>query len=260
MKPFSPKSLFAFLAISILFFGSSCTTSKQIAYFENVADTSFAGRPAKELVIQPNDILSITISSLNKEASEIFNTVNNAVSAPNQPLVGGYLVSTEGNIQLPVLGTIKAAGLTKAQLKDVITNSILDKKLLIDPLVSIRQINFRVTVLGEVGHPATIPVPSEKISMLEAIGLAGDLTIFGKRENVLLIREESNGKKQLRRVNLASKNFFLSPYYYLQPNDVIYVEPSRAKISSASLTKQWVPVIISSISIISLLIYRLNRN
>ena len=259
MKPFSSRALLVlFLVFQILLFGSSCTTSKHVTYFENVADTSFAAKPARELVIQSNDILSISISSLNPEASAIFN-VNDVKSTNNPQLLGGYLVNTEGNIQLPVLGTIKAAGLTKNQLKDLITNTILEKKLLIDPIVNVRQINFRVTVLREVAHPATIPVPSEKISLLEALGLAGDLTIFGKRENVLLIREESNGKKQLRRINLTSKNFFLSPYYYLQPNDVVYVEPNKSKISSTSLTKQWIPVVLSSVSVIALAIYRLNR-
>lgn len=257
MKPFLSQLLLVFLAFQILLFSSSCTISKHIAYFENVADTSYASRIAKDPPIQNNDILSISISSLNAEASAIFNANNNfsnstGVQSP------GYLVNSDGNIQLPILGNIKAAGLTKSQLKDIITNSILEKKLLIDPIVNVRQINYRVTVLGEVGHPTVIPVPSEKISLLEALGLAGDLTIYGKRENVLLIREE-NGRKQLRRINLTSKNFFLSPYYYLQPNDVVYVEPNKAKISTASLSKQWIPTIISVFSIVALLLYRLNR-
>jgi polysaccharide export outer membrane protein len=263
MKPSSNKLLLVFLAFQILLLGSSCISSKHITYFQNVADTSYAARMAKDPPIQNNDILNINISSLNSEASAIFNANNTSFSAQNSVGSGnvtssGYLVNSEGNIQLPILGTIKAAGLTKAQLKDFITNSIIEKKLLIDPIVSIRQVNFRVTVLGEVTHPAVITVPSEKISLLEALGLAGDLTIFGKRENVLLIREE-NGKKQLRRIDLTSKNFFLSPYYYLQPNDVVYIEPNKAKISTTSLSKQWIPTIISVFSIIALLIYRIGK-
>jgi polysaccharide export outer membrane protein len=257
MKPSTHQLLVAFLAFQIFLF-SSCTSSKHIAYFDNLADTSFASKAIKDLAIQNNDILSITVSSLSSEASAVFNT-NTVSNSPNAQLIGGYLVNPDGNIQMPILGTIKAAGLTKGQLKDFITNSILEKKLLIDPIVNVRQVNFRVTVLGEVLRPSVIPVPSEKISLLEALGLAGDLTIFGKRENVLLIREEG-GKKQLRRIDLSSKNFFLSPYYYLQPNDVVYVEPRKAKISSASISRQWVPTIISAISIISLAIYRITRN
>jgi len=258
MKHFTPQVLSAFLTFQVLLFASSCTSTKHIAYFASVGDTSYASKPSKDIPIQNNDLLNISISSLNPQASAIFNT-NNSINSATSLEAAGYLVNSEGNIQLPILGNIKAAGLTKSQLKDNITSSILEKKLLIDPIVSIRQVNFRVTVLGEVDQPKVVNVPSEKISMLEALGMAGDLTIFGRRDNVLLIREE-NGRKQIRRINLTSKDFFLSPYYYLQPNDVVYVEPGKAKISSASLSKQWIPTIISVISIVALLIYRLNRN
>jgi polysaccharide export outer membrane protein len=259
------KSSYTLVLVSILFFlcGSSCSTSKKIAYFENVQDTSFISRlDATEFIIQTNDILSISITSLNPEASAIFNTANNfsgtatAGSSPAQS--SGYLVGSDGNIQLPILGNVRAAGLTKKQLKDAITNNILDKKLLLDPIVNIRSLNFKVTVLGEVTKPTVVAAPSEKISLLEALGLAGDLTIYGKRENVLLIRE-INGKKQVRRIDLTSKNFFLSPYYYLQPNDVVYVEPNQAKVSNASLTRQLLPTIISAFSVLALLVYRLNQ-
>lgn len=261
MKLFIPHQLLlVLLAFQVLLFASSCTSSKNIAYFSSVGDTSYASKPPRDIPIQSNDLLAISISSLNPQASAIFNsnTNSNSSNTTNSESTG-YLVNSEGNIQLPILGNIKAAGLTKSQLKDNITNSILEKKLLIDPIVSVRQINFRVTVLGEVDKPTVVNVPSEKISMLEALGMAGDLTIYGKRENVLLIREE-NGRKQVRRINLTSKDFFLSPYYYLQPNDVVYVEPSKAKISTASLSKQWIPTIISVFSIVALLLYRLNRN
>ncbi|MEO6219299.1 MAG: polysaccharide biosynthesis/export family protein [Ginsengibacter sp.] len=257
MKPFTSQLLVVFLALQVVLL-TSCTSTKNIAYFANVGDTSYASRPPKDIPIQNNDLLSISISSLNPQASAIFNANSTVSSSTTSEPTGGYLVNSEGNIQLPILGNIKAAGLTKSQLKENITSSILEKKLLIDPIVSIRQVNFRVTILGEVGDPKVVNVPSEKISMLEAIGMAGDLTIFGKRDNVLLIREE-NGKKQIRRINLTSKNFFLSPFYYLQPNDIVYVEPSKAKISTASLSKQWIPTIISVFSIVALLIYRLSN-
>ena len=214
-------------------------------------------------MIQNNDILAISITSLSPEASAIFNTGNTfggsvATSPGPSTTPAGYLVNSDGNIQLPILGNIKAAGLTKKQLKDAITSSILEKKLLLDPIVTIRNLNFKVTVLGEVTHPTVVTAPSEKISMLEALGLAGDLTIYGKRDNVLLIRE-INGKKQIRRVNLTSKNFFLSPYYYLQPNDVVYIEPSKAKLTNASVARQLFPSIVSVLSVIVLLIYRLHK-
>lgn len=259
MKSFSNLVFVSLALLFFVLFGSSCTSTKHIVYFDNVRDTSFISKlDVLEIIIQNNDILSISITSLSPEASAIFNTGNNFGGSvtPGTGSSAGYLVNSDGYIQLPILGNIKAAGLTKKQLKDAITNSILEKKLLLDPIVNIRNLNFKVTVLGEVVHPTVVAAASEKISLLEALGLAGDLTIYGKRENVLLIRE-TNGRKQVRRIDLTSKNFFLSPYYYLQPNDVIYVEPNQAKISNASLSKQLLPTVLSLISIVALVIYRL---
>ena len=256
--------LLAFILLDVLFSGISCVSAKKTVYFYNVKDTTFyQGGGQSDAVIQENDILSISISSLNPEASAIFNTPNNfVISSSTSPGSNtqstGYLVNTDGNIQLPILGNIKAAGITKKQLKDDITKIILEKKLLIDPIVNIRHLNFEVTVIGEVAHPTVITVPSEKISLIKAIGLAGDLTIYGKRENVLLIRDE-DGKKKTRHINLNSPNFFNSPYYYLQPNDVVYVEPNKTKISQAGRTQQLVPILLSSLSIIVIVLDRLIR-
>jgi polysaccharide export outer membrane protein len=257
------RTLHYFFIVSfMILFSISCTSTKKTVYFYNVQDTTFLqhGREV-QTPIQENDILSITISSLNFEASAIFNPTYNSnirsttVTGTNtEP--GGYLVSADGTIQLPVLGSIKAAGLTKKELKDNITNMILSKKLLVDPLVEIRFLNFEVTVIGEVAHPTVITVPSEKISLIKAIGLAGDLTIYGKRDNILLIRDE-NGIKKTRHINLNSSNFFNSPYYYLQPNDVVYVEPNKAKVASASRSQQWLPIILSSMSIIVIILDRI---
>jgi polysaccharide export outer membrane protein len=239
----------------------SCTSTKKTVYFYNVQDTTYLQRGSEiQTPIQENDILGISISSLNAEASAIFNPPNNnnirsTTVTGNNTEPGGYLVNSDGTIQLPVLGNIKAAGLTKKELKDNITNMILAKKLLVDPLVEIRFLNYEVTVIGEVAHPTVITVPSEKISLLKAIGLAGDLTIYGKRENVLLIREE-NGKKKTRHIDLNSSNFFNSPYYYLQPNDVVYVEPNKAKVASASRSQQLLPILLSSLSIIVIVLDR----
>ena len=254
--------LCVFIIIQIVFLDMSCISARKTVYFYNVKDTTFLQRgPEIQTPIHENDILSISISSLNREASAIFNTPNDFVSRSTTATgantqSSGYLVNTDGNIQLPILGNIKAAGLTKNQLKDNITNAILAKKLLIDPIIDIRYLNFEVTVIGEVAHPTVITVPSEKISLIKAIGLAGDLTIYGKRENVLLIREE-NGKKKTRHINLNSSNFFNSPYYYLQPNDVVYVEPNKAKVASASRSQQLLPVILSGLSIIVIVLDRI---
>ena len=255
--------LCVFIILQIMFLDMSCVSARKTVYFYNVQDaTYYPTGEENDAVIQKNDILSISISSLNPEASAIFNTPNDFVSRSTTSTgasteSSGYLVNTDGYIQLPILGNIKAAGLKKNQLKDNITKTILEKKLLINPIVNIRHLNFEVTVIGEVAHPTVITVPSEKISLIKAIGLAGDLTIYGKRENVLLIREE-DGKKKTRHINLNSSNFFNSPYYYLQPNDVIYVEPNKARVASASRSQQLLPILLSSLSIIVIVLDRVN--
>ena len=166
-------------------------------------------------MIHKNDLLSIYVSSANTDATLVFNAPNipttTAANANGTTVQNvGYLVNDEGSIQFPVLGKIKAEGFTVKQLTENITDSLTIKKLLIEPLVTIRFLNFRVTVIGEVGKPTVITVPNEKISILEAIGLAGDLTIYGKRENVLLIREEE-GKKIVHRIDLNDPATLTSP-------------------------------------------------
>lgn len=250
-----------------MFLGSifliSCASTKNVTYFNNVKDTTFySGTTVIQKPIEANDIMSIVISSANADASRDFNIQSNntttTTATGSNTQSGGYLVNADGNIELPILGTVKAAGLTKDQLRVNIVNLILSKKQLIDPIVDIRFLNYEVTVLGEVNHPTVITVPSEKITLLKALGLAGDLTIYGKRENVLLIREEGN-KKITRHIDLNSADFFNSPYYYLQPNDVIYVEPNRNKAASAVRNQQILPIVISALSVVAIVIDRLVR-
>jgi len=257
--------IYLLLFFTGIFLITSCTNTKEFVYFNNVQDTVYSSPNFNQASpIRPNDILSITISSLNAEASAIFNPDNSqnigrsTTVTGNQTEAGGYLVSTSGMIQLPLLGSIKAAGLTKEELKNNITNSILSKKLLVDPIVEIRFLNYEVTVIGEVAHPTVITVPSEKISLLKALGLAGDLTIYGKRDNVLLIREE-DGKKITRHIDLNSSNFFNSPYYYLQPNDVIYVQPNATKAATAGRSTQFLPIVFSALSVVAIVLDRILR-
>lgn len=247
-----------------LFILSSCGSTKKVAYFPEVEDGAIPTNITfPESAIQKNDILSITVSSLNPEASAIFNSPNSgpagAGAGAGAGAAIGYLVNTEGNIQFPVLGTIKAEGLTKNQLKDNIVKSLVDKKLLLDPIVTIRFANFRVTVLGEVNHPTVVTVPNEKISLLEALGLAGDLTIYGRRQNVMIIREET-GQKIIKRIDLNSAEIFTSPYYYLQSNDIVYVEPTKAKVTSASQSSQLIPLVLSVLSLAIVAVGTFNNN
>ncbi len=242
----------------------SCTSTRKITYFDNIKDQTFYGASKPdEVLIAPNDILSINISSLNQDASAIFNqgqgsnTITTTVTG-SQSQRGGYLVNPEGYIQLPVLGKLKASGLTKDQLKNAITKLLLDQKLLKDPLVEIRYLNYEVTILGEVGKPTVITVPNEKISMLKAIGLAGDLTIYGRRSNVLLIREEA-GNRVTHHIDLTSADFLSSPYYYLEPNDIVYVEPNKARASQSSMWPQLVPILLTALSVAVIVLDRVLR-
>jgi len=241
----------------------SCTDTKKATYFNGLPEGNIVSNIAiPETVIQKGDILSITIGDLNPEGTRIFNPVtpeggNPALAGPNS--IGnsqGYLVSTDGSIQFPILGNVKAEGLTKTKLKEKIIQNILERKLLKDPIVTIRFLNFRVTVLGEVNHPTVVTVPSEKISLLEAIGLAGDLTLYAKRNNVMVIREE-NDKKVIKRLDLNSSELFTSPYYYLQSNDIVYVEPNKAKVGSANRSAQWLPILLSALSVAVIVLDRL---
>jgi polysaccharide biosynthesis/export protein len=237
------------LYISILFLMvcASCTSTNKIAYFQDNLDTSFQQKfGGVDAPIQYSDILSISITSKSKEASADFNKTDLSASK-------GYFVNINGNVQLPTLGYVPAVGFTKKQLEQNIAELIISKKLLLDPIVEIRHLNFEVTVLGEVSHPLVINVPNEQISLVKALGLAGDLTIYGKRDNILLIREE-DGIRRTRRIDLTSSNFLNSEYYYLKPNDVVYVEPNKTKIAVSGRSQQILPLIITSVSFLFLIL------
>jgi polysaccharide biosynthesis/export protein len=243
---------------------SGKSSSSKVAYFNGIDDAVIkTGITATEPIIQKNDLLSITISSASADASAMFNAPNQTsytssiVVAENAVTISGYLVNSDGDIQFPVLGTIHVAGSTKKQVTAMMTQQLLDRKLLIDPIVSIRYLNFKISVLGEVARPGVINIPNEKVTILEALGLAGDLTIYGKRDNVLLIREKENGDKIIKRINLGSEEILSSPFYYLKSNDVIYVEPNKNKVASVSRTIVILPVILSGLSLLIIAAQRL---
>ncbi|MEO6358583.1 MAG: polysaccharide biosynthesis/export family protein [Ferruginibacter sp.] len=255
---------FWLLAGSLLFM-VSCTNTKKTTYFNNAQDAVIVPNLADTVmpIIQKSDILSIVITSPSEKASALFNLPNNysstsTVTSTNGQNGAGYLVNSDGYIQVPGLGPIKVVGRTSKEVKDIIMDMLIEKKLLIDPIVNIRHLNYEVTVLGEVGKPAVINVPSEKISLLKAIGLAGDITIFGKKDNVLLIREIS-GKRVVKRVNLNEANFLTSPYYYLQPNDLVYVEANKDKVALSSSFRQSLPTLLSALSVVLITIQLIKK-
>lgn len=238
---------------------SSCTSTKRLVYFSNLSDTGNYNEPIGtrvELKIQTDDLLSITVNSLNPESNVLFNngvlqTVGSTSTAVATTRTNeGYLVDKNGDINFPVLGKVHLAGLTKEQATDILTDEI--KKSIKNPIVNVKFLNFKITVLGEVNRPSTFSVPSEKINLLEAIGLAGDLTAYGRRDNILIIRE-MNGVRSTARINLANTSVLESPVYYLQQNDIVYIEPAKVKALQSSNSSFYLPLIALGISVLSTL-------
>jgi polysaccharide biosynthesis/export protein len=240
----------------------SCANMKKVVYLNDIKDKEFNNAiDIMEPVIQKNDLLSITVSSPNAIASQPFNTpitVSTQIIGYSSTQASGYLVDPDGYIDMPMLGRVKAGGLTKKELKENIIKILVQGKYLIDPVVTVRYLNFKVTVLGEVARPMVINVPDEKINILEALGFAGDMTVYARRNNVTLIREEQ-GKRIVKRLDLNSGNLLTSSYYYLRSNDIIYVEPNKAKVSAASNTRTWLPAILSGLSLAAVIIDRITR-
>jgi len=223
---------------------SSCRTER-IAMLKDIPDTaSVRYIPLPNYtppVVQSDDILNIVIQTLDPQANTILNQGNlpinsGAVTGGNissassqQSVVAGYLVTKDGHIRMPYIGNVKVQGLTTEAVRDTVAARIAF--YFKDPVVNVRFANFKVSVLGEVNHPSTYLIPNEKPTLMDAISLAGDLTIFGRRDNVMLIRD-NEGKKEITRFNLDSSRTITSKYFYLRPNDVVYVEASASRVLS----------------------------
>lgn len=253
-----------FFPLVLLLLISSCSV-KKIVYFNDLpADTTRILKQAAaftEPVIQSDDILSITIQTLDPTTAAVANqaVAVQAVGASSATNVGsqvisGFLVDKDGYVHMALIGKVEVKGLTTYQARERITS--LASQYYKDPTVQVRFANFKVTVLGEVTRPATYTVPNEKVTVFDALGLAGDMTIYGKRENVLLVREQGN-EKELVRLNLNDSDLLQSPYFYLRQNDVLYVEPGKAKAAANNAARTQTYAIIGSI--LSVLIVAMTR-
>lgn len=214
---------FMVLILSGILF-TSCVPRERIVYFQSDIDSIEELAGQYSAIIQPDDLLAITVFGRDMEATRIFNQESNVGGAQT------YLVDEEGYIEFPFLGKVKLAGLTRNEAIQYMKGLLSEQ--IIDAGVSIAILNFRITILGEVGSPGTYTLENEKVTLLEALGMAGDLTINGLRDSVLVIRDEG-GKRNFYRVNLLSDEVFTSPVYYLVQNDVVYVEPNQNKINAA---------------------------
>lgn len=247
-------------------FAASCSNTKNVAYFQNLEDVDLAASKGLfEAHIMPMDELTITVHASNPTAASIFNlaiqsTTSNVSSGnlSSQQRLMPYIVDNEGYINYPQLGRIHVVGMSRTQLQDYLTEKI--KPYFAEnenPIVTVVMSNYRVTVMGEVGGSRVVNVTSEKMSILEAIASAGDLGIYGKRQNVLLIREDATGQKTAHRLNLNDANIITSPYYYVQQNDVIYVEPNTVKAKNSDIgssTTLWMSFVSIAITLTNFVI------
>lgn len=259
------KLVFSLLVAATVVVLSGCSNAKQVVYFQNADYTNLAA--SKFLVdarIMPKDILTITVSTSDPKAAQPFNlTVASQIGANGSLSSGahglqGYVVDNKGYIRFPIIGEKKVAGLTIRECEELIKRDILPYMAASEnPIVTVKLSSYHVTVIGEVCSPGIIPVSTEKMNIVEALAEAGDLTIYGKRQNVMLIREDAYGEKSIHRLDLTDVNLVSSPYYYLQQNDIIYVEPQKIKTYIASQNTNvtlWLGIISSTLSVVSVIV------
>lgn len=264
------KLLIPFVLMTIVLLLDACSSAKQVAYFQNIDSTSLtASKGLYDARIMPKDLLTITVVTSDPSTSKPFNlSIQNTLGTDGRlgSTTGSllqYLVNNDGDIDFPVVGTVHVAGLTKDQCEDLIKSKV--KPYLAEsenPVVTVSMSSYRVTVAGEVTSPKVVPVSTEKMSVLEALAQAGDLTIYGRRDNVLLIRENADGQKEAHRLNLNDANIINSPYYYVQQNDFIYVEPNSVKAKNSAIgqsTTLWFSFV-SILTSVAALVVNIVRN
>lgn len=254
-----------FISTIILF--ANCTSQKKLSYFNKVNEGAADSINSKsnfghEAKIKSGDALVITVTGSDPNAVAVFNLPVIAYSSPGSENFYGiqtlqpYTVDIDGTINFPVLGKLNLKGLSRSEAVSLITEQLTE--YVQDPIVNVKFLNFNVTVLGEVLRPGQYPISNERTTILDALGMAGDMTPYGKRENVLVTREH-NGQLQFARLNLNEVDVFTSPYYYIQQNDVIYVEPNNVR----SISSQNIPLFLSSVSTLATLItltYSISKN
>lgn len=244
---------------------ASCQSYKKVPYIQdvNVVNKAVQQEGLYDAKIMPKDLLTIVVSCTSPELAAPFNLT---VASPTnlattnlmtttQPILQPYLVDNEGKISFPVLGELKLGGLTKREAEQLVKER-LKPYIKEDPIVTVRMVNYKISVIGEVTRPGTFTISNEKVNLLEALAMAGDMTVYGLRDNVKLIREDANGKQQIISLDLNKAETILSPYYWLQQNDIIYVTPNKAKARNSDIgssTSLWFSATSILVSIASLM-------
>lgn len=250
-----------FLLAIVLLWG--CKSAENIPYMkDHETFRNTAEQPLYDARIMPKDLLTITVNSIDPDAAGPFNlniqggSGRTTGSATPQAGVPNYMVDNNGDIDFPVLGKIHLAGLTKTEAESHIVK-LLRSSFKEDPLVTVRSANYKISVLGEVGSPGTFTVANEKINLFEALALAGDMTVQGRRDNVKLLRERADGTKEIVVLDMNKSDVINSPYYYLQQNDILYVEPNKAKARSAGISTvatYWVGITSALLSVANIIV------
>lgn len=243
---------------------TNCAGAKKVAYIQGAGEDDMTeymqATPLYDARIMPKDLLTITVSATDPEAVKPFNltvpSLTTGTSTYSQPSLQAYLVDNNGQINFPVMGMITLSGLTKREAEMKITD-LLGKYLKEPPVVTVNFVNYKISVLGEVARPNTFTIINEKVNIFEALAMAGDMTIYGKRDNVKIIREDENGNQNVIVLDLNDPSVIYSPYYFLQQNDVVYVEPNQTKAKSSeigSATSLWISGTSILISLAGLLV------
>ena len=256
-----------FTCLITIFLLASCQSYKKVPYLQDVEVMEQTAQQENlyDAKIMPKDLLTIVVSCTSPELAVPFNlTVASPASVATtgnsqltvQPVLQPYLVDNGGKINFPVLGELKVGGLTKREAEQLIIDK-LKPYIKETPIVTVRMVNYKISVLGEVTRPGTFTISNEKVNLLEALAMAGDMTIYGIRDNVKLIREDNNGKREIITLNLNDQDILQSPYYYLQQNDILYVTPNKTKAKTSNIstsTTIWFSVVGSLVSLASLII------
>ena len=250
--------------ILLSFLLAACQYYKKVPYLQDVEAVNQATQQETlyDAKIMPKDLLTIVVSCTSPELAAPFNLT---IASPSnlsiqytttQPVLQQYLVDNEGKISFPVLGALTVGGLTKKQAEQLIVDK-LKPYMKENPIVTVRMVNYKISVIGEVARPGTFTISNEKVNLLEALAMAGDMTVYGLRDNVKLIREDANGKQQIVTLDLNNAETILSPYYWLQQNDIVYITPNKAKARNSDVgnsTSLWFSATSILVSVVSLLV------
>lgn len=263
------RRLYFFPVAILAMWLAGCTSSKNVAYIQGAGkgetDEYQHSTPLYDAHILPKDLLTITVTATDPEAVQAFNLTvpskTTGLTTSSQPQLQPYLVDNNGQINFPVVGMITLGGLTKRGAELKITD-LLGKYLKEKPVVTVSFVNYKISVLGEVERPNIFTISNEKVNIFEALAMAGDMTIWGRRDNVKVIREDAKGNQRVIVLNLNDRDIIYSPYYYLQQNDVVYVEPNKTKAKNSdigSATSIWLSATSIMISVATLLVNVLRK-